>query len=192
MRIAEAAREMLQEEGSFSMPRLARRLGVRQSSFYKHVSGRGEIIELVRGSVVENMDTDLSGTDDLESVIRRIFDLLRRGYSSVPALVPLMLDQPVTHPTVLALYDAFAARLLETGVPGELVLSILETLDSAAIGAALDAISIESAWQLPEDGAESFPHLDAVQRLSTTDQGLRFRILVDVLVAGIRSTLPPA
>ncbi len=186
--IAEGALALLQEEGSFSLPRLAARLGVRQSSFYKHVSGRAEIIELVRGTLVARLDLDLSDADDLETVIRRIFDLLRRGYASVPALVPLMLDQPVTHPEVLALYDGFAGKLAAVGVPVDLVLPTLEALDSAAIGAALDAISIESAWQLPEDGSTAFPHLAAAQQASATDQELRFRFLADVLVAGLRST----
>ncbi|MFP3480430.1 hypothetical protein SB780_36875, partial [Burkholderia sp. SIMBA_057] len=78
---------------------------------------------------------------DLDLLIRQIFDSLRTAYSLAPALLPLLLTQPVSHPAALALYDKFAEAFSRAGVPDHLLIPTLETLDSAAIGASLDAIT---------------------------------------------------
>src|SRR6476660_2300323 len=83
--IGRAALEMFEKEESLSIPRLAERLGVRQSSFYKHVTGRQEIIELARGALVDRAPMPELPSGSLDDVIREIFDSLRKAYSLVPA-----------------------------------------------------------------------------------------------------------
>lgn len=65
--ITEAAMRMVDLTGDFTMPGLAERLKVRPSSLYNHVSGRAEIIELMRarmmaGIVVADPDGKWSET----------------------------------------------------------------------------------------------------------------------------------
>lgn len=187
--IGRAALAMFEEEESLSIPRLAERLGVRQSSFYKHVKGRQEIIELARGSLVDRLPMPDQVPQDLDGLIRQTFEVLKSTYSLVPALLPLLLRQPVSHPAALALYDRFAESFVRAGVPIHLVLPTLEGLDSAAIGASLDAMTMESAWNIKEEDRENFPHLAAAQQALATHQVDRFAFLADVLSAGLRAAI---
>jgi AcrR family transcriptional regulator len=180
---------MFEEEEGLSLPRLAERLGVRQSSFYKHVTGRQEIVELARGSLVDRVRMPALASNDLDGLIRQTFEALRSTYSLVPALLPLLLTQPVSHPAALALYDRFAESFVRAGVPAHLVIPTLETLDSAAIGASLDALAMESAWSIAEEDRPSFPHLSAAQLAVATHQVDRFAFLADVLSAGLRAAI---
>ncbi|MCU1566824.1 MAG: hypothetical protein JWQ56_1761 [Pseudarthrobacter sp.] len=187
--IGRAALEMFEKEEGLSIPRLAERLGVRQSSFYKHVSGRQEIVELARGSLVEKVRIPELPSGDLDAAIRHIFGALRIAYGQVPSLLPELLTQPVSHPAALALYDRFAEAFIRAGVPAHLVVPTLETLDSAAIGASLDAISMEAAWSIAEEDRPTFPHLSAAQQAVTTNPVDRFAFLADVLSAGLRAAI---
>lgn len=187
--IGRAALAMFEEEESFSLPRLAERLGVRQSSFYKHVTGRQEIIELARGSLADRVRTPQPLAAELDALIRQIFEALREAYRLVPALLPLLLTQPVSHPAALALYDRYAEAFLRAGVPEHLVIPALETLDSAAIGASLDALAMESAWSIAEEDRPVFPHLSAAQQSVAAHQVDRFAFLADVLSAGLRAAI---
>lgn len=187
--IGRAALAMFEEEEGLSLPRLAERLGVRQSSFYKHVTGRQEIIELARGSLVDRVRTPQPLASELDGLIRQVFEALRNAYGLVPALLPLLLTQPVSHPAALALYDQYAEAFLNAGVPEHLVIPTLETLDSAAIGASLDALAMESAWSIPEEDRADFPHLSTAQKAVATHQVDRFAFLADVLSAGLRAAI---
>ncbi|WP_415847520.1 TetR/AcrR family transcriptional regulator, partial [Tsukamurella strandjordii] len=54
--IGAAALELIDRDGGFTMPALARRLGVQVSSIYHHVDGRGAVVELVREAVTKDVD----------------------------------------------------------------------------------------------------------------------------------------
>ncbi|MDQ4504384.1 hypothetical protein [Sinomonas sp. ASV322] len=185
-RIGHEALALLEEEGTLSLPRLAERLGVRQSAFYKHVSGRAEIVELARGALAERAPA-FEPAADFAQLVRGTFNALRSAYETVPALLPLILVQPVSNPTALAIYDRLAAAFGEAGVPRHLVLPAIEAIDSAAIGAALDSLTIETAWQVPERDAASFPHLVAAQEALAARRVDRFAFLADTLAAGLAS-----
>ncbi len=187
--IGSAALEMFEKEEGLSIPRLAERLGVRQSSFYKHVTGRQEIIELARGSLVEKVRIPDLPAGDLDAAVRQIFEALRIAYSQVPALLPQLLAQPVSHPAALALYNRFADAFVRAGVPDHLVVPTIETLDSAAIGASLDAITMESAWSIAEEDRPTYPHLSAAQQAVAINHVDRFAFLADVLSAGLRAAI---
>ncbi|MEZ2388382.1 hypothetical protein AB6813_02325 [bacterium RCC_150] len=187
--IGREALAMFEEGEDLSLPRLAERLGVRQSSFYKHVTGRQEIIELARGSLVDRVKMPETVPEDLDGLIRQTFEGLRKTYSLVPTLLPLLLTQPVSHPAALTVYDRLAASFLDAGVPDHLVIPTLEALDSAAIGASLDAMTMESAWHIPEDDRQSFPHLSTALQAVATHQVDRFAFLAEVLSAGLRAAI---
>lgn len=187
--IGHAALALFQEEEALSLPRLAERLGVRQSSFYKHVTGRQEIIELARGSLVDHVRMPATPAEDLDGLIRQTFESLRNAYCLVPAILPLLLTQPVSHPAALQLYDRFAEAFKKAGVPEHLIIPALETLDSAAIGASLDALTMESAWNIADEDREKFPHLSGAQLAVASHHVDRFAFLADVLAAGLRAAI---
>lgn len=177
------------EEGALSLPRLAERLGVRQSSFYKHVSGRQEIIELARGHLVDLVPVPTPVPHDLNLTVRRIFESLLAAYAKVPALLPELLAQPVTNLAALELYDTFAKTLEQAGCPTHLVIPSIEAIDSAAIGASLDALSMENAWNIEDKDRSSLPSLSAAQQALTTRPVDRFAFLADILAAGLQAAI---
>ncbi|WP_052227037.1 TetR/AcrR family transcriptional regulator [Microbacterium mangrovi] len=183
--IGREAVAMLAETGDLTLPGLAARMDVRPSAFYKHVSGRAEIIELARGALVEKVPAlDLDDPElTLEQVVRRLFRMLVAAFSAVPALTPLLFAQPVSDPTTLAVYDRAARRLIETGMPQPLVLPFIETLDTIAAGAAIDKLAPTSAWQIPEDRHGEFATLVSVQ--TTADDIDPVAVIEDVLTTGI-------
>ena len=58
-RIADAAIELVDEGAGFGVNALARRLGVTASSLYNHISGRDEIIELMRARLATQSIPDV-------------------------------------------------------------------------------------------------------------------------------------
>ncbi|NEE53825.1 helix-turn-helix transcriptional regulator, partial [Streptomyces sp. SID8455] len=56
-RIGATALELIDEQGEFSVPQVARRLGVQTGSVYHHVDGRAGVVELVRERVSASIDT---------------------------------------------------------------------------------------------------------------------------------------
>lgn len=185
--IGHEALALLEEEGVLSLPRLAERLGVRQSAFYKHVSGRSDIVELARGALAQRVPLPKLSAD-LDTLVRQVFDVLRRTYQTVPALLPLILVQPMTHPDALAVYDRMAAALEAAGVPKHLVLPAVETIDSAAIGSALDSLTIESMWRFTDEQAADFPNLAGARNALSARRVDRFEFLADTLAAGLKRT----
>lgn len=183
--IGREALAMLAETGTVTLPGLAKRMDVGQSAFYKHVSGRSEIIELARGALTEHTPAlDLDDPDlTLEEGVRRLFRMLVAAFSAVPALTPLLFSQPVSDPSTLALYEKAAARLMELGMPQPLVLPIIETLDTVAAGTAMDKLAPTSAWQVPDDHSSEFATLLAVQ--SSADDIDPVAVIEDILIAGI-------
>ncbi|MEO5665154.1 MAG: TetR/AcrR family transcriptional regulator, partial [Nocardioides sp.] len=55
-RIAEAALTLIDETGDFTLPELARRLGVQTPSIYHHVEGRSGVVELLRECIGQGID----------------------------------------------------------------------------------------------------------------------------------------
>ncbi|WP_426299700.1 TetR family transcriptional regulator [Arthrobacter sp. R-11] len=187
--IGRAALAMFEAGEDLSLPKLAERLEVTQSSFYKHVSGRQEIIELARGALVERARVPEQFPDTLDGVIRQTFEALISAYRLVPALLPLLLTQPVTHPAALGLYDHFVAAFEKAGVPAHLIIPAIEALDSAAIGASLDAFAMEAAWSIDEGRQESYPHLSMALDAVAASKTDRFTFLADVLAAGLKAAI---
>ncbi|MBO9704404.1 MAG: TetR/AcrR family transcriptional regulator C-terminal domain-containing protein [Arthrobacter sp.] len=189
-KIGQEALALLEEEGVLSLPRLAERLGVRQSAFYKHVSSRADIIELARGVLAERTAFGKLSRR-LDVLVVEIFESLLKTYQGVPALLPLILVQPVTNPEVLGIYERIATALREAGVPDRLVLPTIEAIDSAAIGAALDTQAMEDAWQVPEHRRADFPSLVRAQEAAAQDRSDRFGFLARTLAAGLSVTAAP-
>lgn len=187
--IGRAALAMFEEGEELSLPKLAERLEVTQSSFYKHVTGRQEIIELARGALVERARVPGPEADTLDDVIRQTFASLFGAYRRVPALLPLLLTQPVTHPAALGLYDRFVEAFERAGTPAHLIIPAIEALDSAAIGAGLDAFAMEAAWSIEDDERGDYPHLSAALDAVVASRIDRFAFLTDVLAAGLKAAI---
>ncbi|NYJ19927.1 TetR/AcrR family transcriptional regulator C-terminal domain-containing protein [Glaciibacter psychrotolerans] len=147
--ITDAAERLLQTTGSFTMPKLAKSLGVTASSLYNHISGREEIIELMRGRLLAQFPIEETTPGDWQDLVLSMLRLMRRAYCSVPALGPLLFTQTITHPAVISMYDRMATQFSEAGFADEELIPLISMLDSFAFGAALDHDAPHDVWEFP-------------------------------------------
>ena len=183
-----AALELVDEAGDFSLPKLAKRIGVSQSSIYNHVSGREEILELMRGRIISESPYELNGRD-WEAALRAIVRSYRDAFARHPRLAPLLVLQTVQDHQVMALYENLAVALESAGFRGRDVLSAISTIDSFALGFALDLAAPDVVWAPPSEG---FPALSSVLANAgpADERGeAAFEFGLEILIAGLHSRL---
>ena len=94
-RIARAAMDLVNATGGFTIPDLARKLKVSPSSLYNHVTGREQIVELLREMAMNEVELPALG-GPWPAVVADIMRSYRRSYARYPRLIPLMTAYPVS------------------------------------------------------------------------------------------------
>lgn len=196
--ITDASIRLLETTGTFSIPKLAKSLGVTPSSLYNHVSGREEIIELMRGELLERYPVEFDesgGPENWEALVLSTVRALRRTYSAVPALVPLLFWQTVSHPVAVASYERFATRFSEAGFADEDLIPLISMLDSFAYGAALDSKAPSEVWRLSDipgdEGSQPSPLRRALALNDAETRAERsFELGCEILIDGLRQRMP--
>lgn len=184
--VVTAALALIDESGDFSLPKLARRIGVSQSSIYNHVSGREEILELVRGRLLEESPLVVAPDAGWEDVLRAVIRAYREGFARHPRTAPLMVMQTVRDARVIAFYEQIAGALEDAGFEGADVASAIAMIDSFALGSALDLAAPGSVW---EAKGGSSPALDRAIEGAAGLEGradTAFEFGLEVLVDGLR------
>ena len=158
-RIASAAMDLVNTTGGFTIPELARRLKVSPSSLYNHVSGREQIVELLRERAMSEVELpadrpDLPWTDIVAEIMRSY----RRSYARYPRLIPLLTAHAVNSSHAFTMYNALAATLRRAGFTDADTLRVITLMDSFVLGSALDLAAPAEPW---ETGAEVGPELAA-------------------------------
>ena len=183
--IVTAALELIDESGDFSLPKVARKIGVSQSSIYNHVSGREEILELIRGRITEIGPLPPAGMP-WDEVLRLEIREYRESFARHPRTAPLMVMQTVRDAKVIAFYERLASALEEAGFRGADVASALAMIDSFAIGAALDLAGPGNVWEV-EPGVESALGRAAGIASALPDRaGTAFEFGLEILIDGLR------
>jgi len=145
-------------EDSLTIAGLAKRLGVDPSSLYNHVSGRGEIIEGIRGLIVDEIGAgDFTEHDwdiALEGLSRRYLDVLSRH----PMTIHLLASTPIRAEDSMRMYDAISRSLLEAGWPADQIVSVIGVLESFILGSALD-LAAPPQMYTADGRTEDYPHL---------------------------------
>ena len=186
-RIADAAMELVDEGAPFGVNAIARRLGVTPSSLYNHVSGRDEIIELMRGRLGEQyMPLAIDGTWDV--VVEEMLRAERRMYAEHPFLIPLIVGKTITDPTVIASYDLLARALADAGFPDDDVLEVVAILDAFSIGFGLDLASPDEIWR-PETPTTTLGRLVGSSPRGAPRSDRAFESGLEMLLDGLRLRL---
>lgn len=186
-RIADAAMELVDESAPFGVNAIARRLGVTPSSLYNHVAGRDEIVELMRGRLVQRYTAEpLDGTWD--EVVERVLRAQRRMYAEHPFLIPLIVGKTITDPSVISSYDRLASALAEAGFPEDDVLEIIGIIDAFSIGFGLDLASPDDVWR-PETPTETLGRLVEAGARGTARSDRAFEGGLELLLDGLRLRL---
>jgi len=190
-RIAATALEIVDETGDFTMPELARRLGVQTASLYHHVDGRSGVVELLRARIGEEMPEDYSPDGQhWETALRELGRLYRASFAAHPHLVPLLTGQPVRAPKVLVVYERIVTLMESAGFPLSMIMTAFTAFENFLIGSALDLAAPEVMWEIPDD--IQTPRLAAALAAqpggrSRADQAFEFGL--DLLIDGYRRVL---
>ncbi|MBN9176067.1 MAG: TetR/AcrR family transcriptional regulator C-terminal domain-containing protein [Microbacterium sp.] len=186
--IASAAIAAVDADGDFTIEQLASKLGVAASSLYNHVSGRADIVELMR----DELFADTTNVPDLgswELTLTAFVGRYRAALGRHPRVIPLLIGNTLAGPTTTAFYQALATILRHAGFDDAQLLDAVTTVDVFALGAGLDLSTPEDMWR-PERFPPG-PMQDALMA-GTASPGRSDRAFdfgLAVMVAGLRETL---
>ncbi|MET4426757.1 TetR/AcrR family transcriptional regulator C-terminal domain-containing protein [Mycolicibacterium sp. 624] len=155
-RITCAAMDLVNSGGGFTIPELARKLKVSPSSLYNHVSGREQIIELLRERAMSDVALpDTESDRPWADVVAEIMRSYRRSYARFPRLIPLLTAYPVNSHQAVTMYNALAVTLARAGFGADDTLRIITMIDCFVLGSALDVAAPEAPWASgPDVGPE--------------------------------------
>jgi AcrR family transcriptional regulator len=150
-RITTTALELIDERGEFSVPQIAKRLGVQTGSVYHHVDGRDGIVELLRERVASAIDTDTLSLTPWDTALDAWARSYRAAFAAHPRAIPLLTTSPVRAPRVLEQYERAVSLLLDAGFALADVMPLIIALENLVLGSALDLAAPETMWELPDE-----------------------------------------
>lgn len=182
--IVAAALELVDADGDFTMPRLARALGVSASSLYHHVpGGRSDVVEGLRNLVCAGrMPTERTDEEDWRAFAERWARGYRGAMAAHPHVVPLLTVQTVSDGEVLASYEALVDVLAQDGFEDAVALDVVAVLDSFVLGSALDAGAPAEVWALDD---ATRPRLSRAVRAAQQRPGDRSATAFELGLAGL-------
>ncbi|MFQ6331843.1 TetR/AcrR family transcriptional regulator C-terminal domain-containing protein [Nocardia sp. CWNU-33] len=143
--ITVAALRAVDATGDFTMPGIAKELGVRPSSLYTHVSGRAEIVELMRMRLLSGIPV----ADESQGWSKRVASMAweyRRTAAKHWRLIPLLAAHTARTGAVFGIDNALAQAFSDGGLAPAEVLHAISTLDSLVIGSVLDLATPDVVW----------------------------------------------
>ncbi|MFD4626000.1 TetR/AcrR family transcriptional regulator C-terminal domain-containing protein [Streptomyces sp. NPDC058475] len=150
-RITTTALELVDERGEFSVPQIAKRLGVQTGSVYHHVDGRDGIVELLRERVTSAIDTQTLALAPWDAALAAWARSYREAFAAHPKAIPLLMTSPVRAPRVLEHYERAVTLLLDAGFALPDVMPLIMALENLVLGSALDLAAPEIMWELPDE-----------------------------------------
>ncbi|KFF98815.1 hypothetical protein IQ62_22930 [Streptomyces scabiei] len=191
-RIGAAALRLADDQGVLTIPALAGKLGVAPSALYHHVSGRDEIVSLMREELAR--ETSPGGWDSSqpwEQALEEWARSYRTAFATHPGAVPLLATAPLAEPFMHAMYEKVAELLLTAGFSASQVMPLITAMESFVLGSALDLVA--PPVMVSDVTRETAPHLTAVLEDTPTDHRraeLAFDVGLRALITGFRALLP--
>ncbi|MDX3715326.1 TetR/AcrR family transcriptional regulator C-terminal domain-containing protein [Streptomyces europaeiscabiei] len=191
-RIGAAALRLADDQGVLTIPALARKLGVAPSALYHHVSGRDEIVSLMREELaLETSPGDWDSSQPWEQALEEWARSYRTAFATHPGAVPLLATAPLAEPFMHAMYEKVAELLLTAGFSAGQVMPLINAMESFVLGSALDLVA--PPVMVSDVTRETAPHLTAVLEDTPTDHRraeLAFDVGLRALITGFRALLP--
>ncbi|WP_328909826.1 TetR/AcrR family transcriptional regulator C-terminal domain-containing protein [Streptomyces sp. NBC_00234] len=184
-RITTVALELLDEKGDFSVPEIARRLGVQTGSIYHHVDGRSGVVELIRERVSEAIDTSTLGLEPWDAAMTAWARSYRAAFAAHPRTIPLLTMNPVRTPKVLSQYEQAVRLLLGVGFPITEVMAVITALENLVLGSALDLAAPETMWE-PADAAATPRLTEALAAMGPARADAAFEMALEAFMAHCR------
>ena len=187
-RITTAALELVDAQGEFSVPQIARRLGVQTGSLYHHVDGRDGIVELLRERVTEAIDATTLDLRPWDTAMADWARSYRAAFAAHPRAIPLLMTNPVRAPRVLEHYERAVTLLLDAGFRTADVMPVIIALENMVLGSALDLAAPEAMWEIAD--ASATPRLaEALAALGDSRTDRSFDLALEGFLAHARRTL---
>ncbi|WP_395570466.1 TetR/AcrR family transcriptional regulator [Streptomyces sp. BK79] len=187
-RITTTALELVDARGEFSVPQIARRLGVQTGSVYHHVDGRDGIVELLRERVAEAMDITTLDVRPWDEALAAWARSYRAAFAAHPRAIPLLMTSPVRAPRVLEQYERAVTLLLDTGFPVADVMPVIIALEDIVLGSALDLAAPETMWDVA-DGAATPRLAEALDAVGENRSDRAFELALEAFLAHTRRML---
>ncbi|MDQ3155445.1 MAG: TetR/AcrR family transcriptional regulator [Actinomycetota bacterium] len=185
-KIAVAAIEAVDTGGQFTMPGIANALGVSPSSLYNHVSGKREIVEIVRARLIAehpmHVDPDASWEESVVGVLRAY----RASFAKHPRLIPILTSHTVAAPAVMEVYESLAMVLRDAGIPDTELLDAITLIDSFSIGSALDLAAPDEVWDSGNAAGPTLRAAIAAAPVGRARAEQSFEFGLEVLLIGLR------
>ncbi|MFE1299401.1 TetR/AcrR family transcriptional regulator [Streptomyces sp. NPDC058731] len=187
-RITTTALELVDEQGEFSVPQIARRLGVQTGSVYHHVDGRDGIVELLRERVARSIDITTLDARPWDAALAGWARAYRAAFAAHPKAIPLLMTNPVRAPRVLQQYERAVTLLQSAGFPTAEVMPVLVALENVVLGSALDLAAPEAMWEIAD--ASATPRLaEALDAAGPHRADLAFDLALEAFLAHARRRL---
>lgn len=188
-----AALELLDEKGedALSMRNLAARVDRRVSSLYNHVSGRPELVELIRREIVANIDTEPFATETWDVALERWARSYGAAFGAHPACIRLLATTPIRDETTYAMYERVVDGLSRGGWPAGEAVAVMRTVEAFVLGSALDMIApadLLTADALPA-GLTAIGCALAPEHAATSSAAAAFELGLTALIAGLAGRL---
>ena len=185
-----AALELVDEEGgeALSMRAVARRVDRQVSSLYNHVSGRGELIELVRAQIVAGIDVSAFGRHPWDVALETWASSYLTAFAAHPNLIRLLATTPIRDVSTFAMYDAVVSSLVSSGWPIEDAVAVMRTVEAHVLGSALDIVAPSDMLAQGAVPAELATIRAALDPVHAERYGARpaFRLGLEALLTGLR------
>lgn len=152
-RIGTVALEIVDEKGEFSVPQIARRLGVQTGSLYHHVDGRDGIVELVRERVTRAIDVRTLAEASWDEALQSWARSYRAAFAAHPKVIPLLTTNPVRAPGMLDQYELVVGVLMDAGFATADIMPLITALENTVLGSALDLAAPENMWEPADDAS---------------------------------------
>ncbi|MBV1781327.1 TetR/AcrR family transcriptional regulator [Paeniglutamicibacter sp. ABSL32-1] len=183
--IADAALALVDRNGEFTIPGLAKAMGVSPSSLYNHVASKDDIVEMMRGAAMGEIELP-EPDGDWVNTLRQIATGYMRSYAKHPRLIPLFTAHTVRDEGTLRVYDRLAGAFAAGGFTAADSLAAITVLDSFVLGSALDAAAPSQVWESADENSGA---LNAALEagLAVPERAWRtFEYGLEILLAGFR------
>jgi AcrR family transcriptional regulator len=183
----ELALRIIDEEGldALSIRRLATEMNVNGASLYHHFQNKDQILVGAAALALADVRTPKGSKQDWPVWLMDNTRKYRNALLAHPELIPVLIQR---HPLRIGLreHDATAGLLIQQGVPEELVMPLLESLEQIALGSVLYQSAVEKDVEA-DSWKESFPHLYRAARASGLDAEDIFELMSEATIDSIMS-----
>lgn len=186
--IVATALEIVDETGDFSMPMIAKRLGVSAPALYHHVESRAELVDLIRIHLFDTLFDDFRKLPWQEAV-RSWSDAYRGIFSAHPNLVDILVRYPIRDRSSLTAFDQLTEILIGAGVPDDQTIVWVTLFDSLTLSVALYSVAPDELWDTSKNPMPMLDQALAVGPRQPEIADAAFDIGIDALIERLRRTV---